>query len=264
MILQAQPYLTGIPALPPGDLPDRLRDFVVRPESYRRRFLQTAYATVFDGYSYAGQADSMNQGPDDALHSFVLSDFHPAAAYPREFRGFLYERWGEVTRFAAGLESRILAELGQGDLVAQVEASYGHMMSANYYPPLRACSNAEAPRLTEHPDVSLLTVFPFGIDAGFEYQDRDGQWCSPGAIDEVCAFPGELLEWLTAGHVKALNHRVARATRERFSFSLFSLPKPGTTLRRALPERPPGAAPGFEEISVETYIHLHLSRWIED
>ncbi len=263
MILDAQPYLTGIPARPPGDLPGRLREFVARPESYRHRYLQSTYASVFDGYSYAGQADSMNQGPDDALHSFVLSDFHPASAYPREFQGFLQEHWGELTDFATDLERRILDELGQSHIGERLEACYGHMMSANYYPPVSVCANVEGPRLTEHPDVSLLTVFPFGIDAGFEYQNADGQWCRPGSIGEVCAFPGELLEWLTAGRVKALNHRVGPATQERFSFSLFSLPYPGMTVRRPLPERPVDAVPGFEELTVEAYIGLHLSRWVQ-
>lgn len=262
MILDGNPIVTGTPAFSPADLSDRLRAFVARPEAYRHRFLQSAYTGVFDGYSFAGQTDSMNQGPDDALHSFVFSDFQPASAFPAELQPFLNEKWREVTSLARELEEAALTDLGLEDIAEQYRAGYGHMMSANYYPPARGCTPGGGPRLTEHPDVSLLTVFPFGIDAGFEYQDAGGRWRTLDSPDHVCVFPGELLEWLSAGRIKALNHRVSPAPDERFSFSLFSLPFPGTTIRRTLPGGPSGSGPGQEEITVEAYIDAHLSRWL--
>ncbi len=257
---------TDFPALPSSALADRLRAFVNRPWAYRQRYLQSAYRAAFDGYSFAGQTDSLNQGPDDALHSFVLSDFSPRSAFPEEFQRYLRDEWPAVIRAAREIERGLLIQLGVEGLLEPYAASYGHMMSANYYPPAGRAQPEGGLRLTEHPDVSLLTLFPFGAEAGFEYQDAQGAWRALAPSDRVVGFAGELLEWLTAGRIQALNHRVAPAGEgrfgERFSFSLFSLPRPGTRI-----ERHPSAAQGgvgtrIEAISVEAYIEAHLSRWL--
>ena len=287
--------ITDVPALSASGLPAQLRAFVERPWSYRQRYLQSAYRTAFDGYSFAGQTDSLNQGPEDELHSFVISDFSPRSAFPGELQRFLCDEWPAVTRIAREIEPDLLVQLGVEGLLEPYEESYGHMMSANYYPPALAAQPKNALRLTEHPDVSLLTLFPFGVEAGFEYQDAEGAWHAVAPSNRVVGFAGELLEWLTAGRIRALNHRVAPAHGEhlgaRFSFSLFSLPRPGTRIERHVsaaqgslqlaPERhaadaegttgqplgrlhlfhgSPGTRP--EAISVEAYIEAHLSRWL--
>ena len=257
---------TDVPALSAGDLPEQLRAFVARPWAYRQRYLQSAYRTAFDGYSFAGQTDSLNQGPEDALHSFVLSDFSPRSAFPQEFQCFLRDEWPTVTRIAREVERGLLVQLGVESLLEPFEAHYGHMMSANYYPPGLGAQPDGGLRLTEHPDVSLLTLFPFGVAAGFEYQDAGGSWRALAPANRVVAFAGELLEWLTAGRIRALNHRVAPAQGEpfgaRFSVSLFSLPRPGTPIERPLSGAQVGDGPRLEAISVEAYIEAHLSRWL--
>ncbi|MYF12986.1 MAG: hypothetical protein F4171_06550 [Gammaproteobacteria bacterium] len=248
---------TDVPALPASGLADRLRAFVQRPWAYRRRYLQSAYRTAFDGYSFAGQTDSLNQGPEDALHSFVFSDFSPRSAFPAEFQRFLRDEWPAMTQAAREIERDLLVQLGVEGLLEPYDAGYGHMMSANYYPPGLGAQPKGGLRLTEHPDVSLLTLFPFGVAAGFEYQDADGAWRALAPSKRVVGFAGELLEWLTAGRIQALNHRVAPCSDEpigeRFSFSLFSLPRPGTRIT------PEGSS---DAISVEAYIEAHLSRWL--
>ena len=248
---------TDVPALSPNRLPEQLRAFVERPWAYRKRYLQSVYRTAFDGYSFAGQTDSLNQGPDDALHSFVLSDFSPRAAFPEEFQRYLRDEWPAVTRAAREIEQGLLVQLGVEGLLEPYAASYGHMMSANYYPPAGRAQPEGGLRLTEHPDVSLLTLFPFGAEAGFEYQDAEGAWRALAPTDRMVAFAGELLEWVTAGRIQALNHRVAptggETFGERFSYSLFSLPHPGTHITREA---------SSEAISVEAYIEAHLSRWL--
>ena len=256
---------TDVPALPASGLPEGLRTFVGKPWAYRRRFLQSCYRTAFDGYSFAGQTDSLNQGPQDALHSFVLSDFSPRSAFPEEFQCFLRDEWPAVTRVAREIERDLLVQLDVEDLLGPYEKRYGHMMSANYYPPSEAPANGGL-RLTEHPDVSLLTVFPFGLEAGFEYQDAGGVWCALAPTNRMVCFVGELLEWVTAGRIQALNHRVAlvggEPIGERFSFSLFSLPYPGTRIERHFSAAQEGFGARPESMSVEAYIEAHLSRWL--
>lgn len=251
--LEDGPVVVDAPALAVGDLPQRLKAFVGSDPKHRREYLQQRFGFAFDGYSYMGQPDSRNQGADDLLHSFVFSDFYPLARYPAELRPYIEACWPALTRFARKVENALLDELGLG-LVARQHRRMAHMMSANYYPPVAAeCSPL---RLTEHPDASLVTVFPFGVDDDFEYQDAAGRWRRLPSKRTV-AFAGHLLEWMSGGRAKALNHRVQLGgrRRERFSFALFSLPRPGAMLRRT----EVGAGPAA--MTAEEYLRWHLSRW---
>ena len=260
--LHHQLLVTDLPALPLHGLPAALRNFCQRPTAYREDFLQSRFGKAFDGYSYPGQEDSLNQGPEDQLHSFVLSDFSPALHYPPELQPFLRQHWAELTRAARVTEQRILTELGLEDIARQHEERCGHMLSANYYPPLPAGANAianiapqkaSALRLSPHPDVSLLTVLFAGIAEDFQYQDSRGLWLDAEPADKVVVFAGELLQWLTDGAIPALNHRVKRGENpgERFSFALFSLPAPGATL----------VSNAGRHITTEDWYRLHLSQW---
>ena len=250
--------VTTVPALAPGQLPARLRSFVQAEATHRREHLQERFGYAFDGYSYMGQADSRNQGAEDMLHSFVFSDFFPAERYPSELRPYIDRAWSPLKGIVRNIEARLLGALGLDHVVAQHRAM-GHMMSANYYPPVAengAAANSAELRLAEHPDASLVTVFPFGLDDDFEYLDAHGRWrAAPAqATSTVVAFPGHLLEWMSGGRVKALNHRVRLSEgrrSERFSFALFSLPFPQATLRD-------GAG---RSMAAEEYVRWHLSLW---
>lgn len=250
------------------DLPQQLKAFVDRDEAYRYRFLQKNYGVAFDGYSYQGQKDSLNQGYADMLHSFVFSDFFTVEKYPQEFQWYRKNLWPDVMSVITELELSLLQKLPIVDrlkqqIITQYKSSFGHMMSANYYPAIANCNinDDSSLRLSEHPDVSLLTIFPFGIDQDFEYQNNKGQWCSAPKTDRIIAFPGDLLEWLTHGQVKALNHRVRfnREKTERFSFAFFSLPWPQTILRRQKSIQ--NKADEFDSMTTEQYYRMHLSQW---
>lgn len=247
------PVVVGPPTLGVGDLPQRLKAFVGSDQTHRRKYLQERFGFAFDGYSYMGQTDSRNQGAADLLHSFVFSDFYAVHRYPPELRPYIETRWPVLTRVVREIESALLDELGL-DLVTAQHRRMAHMMSANYYPPVAPES---APvRLTEHPDASLVTVFPFGVDDDFEYQDPAGRWRRLPSSRAV-AFAGHLLEWMSGGRAKALNHRVRldQPRGERFSFALFSLPHPDAVLRRAaVGEGPP-------TMTTAEYLRWHLSRW---
>lgn len=243
-----------------SELTSSLRYFVTREEAYRMQFLQKNYGHGFDGYSYCGQEDSSHQAADDLLHSFVLSEFYPAARFPVEFHSYLARDWQPLISVVRDLESSILRRALPAYIYDQYRASMGHMLSANYYPPVGEFDHrAEGGgRLSAHPDVSLLTVFPYGIDRDFQYRDNRGQWRHVPATDRIVAFPGYLLQWLTNGAVQALDHRVClsadAAGSERFSFAIFSLPRPGAVLYRETPA-------GREEITAENYFREYLSLW---
>lgn len=266
-MLQHAPVITDIPLEAPSnsleELADSLRSFVRREKDYRLQFQQSNYRTAFDGYSWPGQQDSLNQGPEDQLHSFVFSDFSPVQSYPLELQPYCLEHWPAISTHVHQLEKILLIDLGLEGIAAQHALNFGHMMSANYFPPLsqtlsqpqaQSSSDDCALRLSEHPDVSLLTVFPFGIGRDFQYQDARGHWCDAPKSNTPVIFAGDLLRWMSDGAIPALNHRVRRSTdssNERFSFALFSLPKPGTLLH----------SQAGESISVEDYYLEHLSQW---
>lgn len=256
------PLYTGLPALGPCCLPDALRRFCERTPGYRSRYLQQHFGPALEGYSFPGQEDSLNQGPEDALHSFVLSDNFPIERYPPELQSFLSQQWPTITRSVHLLEQQILARLGLKDIANQHRQLFQHTLSANYFPALPqpgagrahdATTPAKLLRLSAHPDVSLLTVFFNGLSEGFQYRNADQQWVDAPVTSTITVFPGELLEWMTDGAISALQHRVRTTSAgiERFSFALFSLPAPDAVL----------TSNAGQTITTEQWHRKHLEQW---
>ena len=253
--------ISDAPVLSAGAARNALVDFMSQPGSYRRRFLQKEYGYAFDGYSHHGQSDSTHQAADDLLHSFVFSDFYPQQRYPLEFQAYLNDDWTALTTTLRQVEITLLQTLPTW-VRGQYESDFGHMMSANYYPPLAQFDTPASghTRLSAHPDVSLLTVFPFGIDQHFQYRDSSGSWHSAPATDRMIAFPGYLMQWLSHGAIPALNHRVQLAAdnaADRYSFAIFSLPRPGTSVYRESDCR----SGEREYLAAEEYFSQYVSLW---
>ena len=235
-LLKSSGYLiTSGAALDGSELLEAFRTFIRRVRDYQLRFLQKHYGYAYDGFSYYGQIDSSHQAEDDLISTFVLSEFYPADRYPDEFQGFLNGSWKEIVQAVRSLETDLLTQLDIPGLLDFYHRNAGHMVSNNYYPPLRQFTATAAgnTRLSAHPDASLFTVFPFGIDEELELQltgeSGESVWQSVDASDSILLYPGYLMEMWTHGEIKAMNHRVRLSNdsaAERFSFSFFSLPFP--------------------------------------
>ncbi|MDP0563001.1 MAG: 2OG-Fe(II) oxygenase family protein [Candidatus Endonucleobacter sp. (ex Gigantidas childressi)] len=264
-LLEATPFqdgviITDIDALPSITLEYSFGNFINKDKPYRYQYLQQHFGQAFDGYSFYGQQDSKNQSPEDMLHSFVFSDFYPIQQYPVEFQPYLSKEWQLITEKVRAIEISILQQFSLQHTLQQ--QSMGHMMSANFYPATDQLANntENTTRLSEHPDVSLMTVFPFGIDQDFEYQLSNGSWQQIAVTNKVIVFSGYLMEWLTRGAIKALNHRVRLAThgdQPRYSFALFSLPYPQSTISR----RASLDSAVIESITAEQYFQQYLNLW---
>ncbi len=222
-------------ALDSSDLLEAFRTFIRRVRDYQLRFLQKRYGYAYDGFSYYGQSDSSHQAEDDLISTFVLSEFYPVERYPVEFQTFLKGSWKEVVQTVRALESELLTQLAITGLLDFYRQNAGHMVSNNYYPPQQKFDTAAAgnTRLSAHPDASLFTVFPFGIDQELELQvtceSGESVWRSVDATNSILLYPGYLMEMWTQGEIKAMNHRVRlsnNSAAERFTFSFFSLPFP--------------------------------------
>ena len=246
-------FRTDIPVFSDHLLKVCFQSFLAQEDSYRKSHLQKEYGFAFDGYSYFGQKDSSNQAYNDLLETFVFSNFFPVEKYPTEFASFFKNEWACLLKLISAIENRILSTLQIPDLLG-IHSNIGHMVSCNYYPAQKQFdyTAAENTRLSAHSDVSLLTIFPFGIDGDLQYQTPCGLWKSISKTDEIIGFSGYLMERVTSGKFKALNHRVKLSENrntERFSFAFFSLPFPETSL----------IFPGHDPISGKEYFEQYLN-----
>ncbi len=218
-------YKTGVKALDSKDVKLAFKNFLACDETYRKQYLQKSFSRSIDGYSYLGQKDSLNQYDFDQLHSFVLSRFNSNTDFPSEFQDVLNDFWDGLLDVVVRVEKQVIEQLKVPSLKEFYQDHIGHMMSANYYPP--AAKGLEQ-RLSAHKDVSLLTVFPFGVDGELKFKVED-RWITADASEEIIVFPGYLMECITGGSVKAVDHKVDgmnTSFSERFSFAIFSIPVP--------------------------------------
>ena len=202
-----------------------MQAFLSRSEEYKAKFLQTRFNARFEGYSFMGQEDSANQYADDQLYTYVMSDYFDSKLHPDEFQ-LLFEEQEQLIPKIAAIERQLLSQL-LPELLDFFDRHIAHSLSANFYP----SGGTSSLRLTEHPDGSLLTVFPFGMDEEFSFEAPDGSWQRIQKTDEIVCFSGYLLECMTG--IKALNHKVEKEgpQQDRFSFAYFSVPKPESTFQ---------------------------------
>ncbi len=220
MLVEKGFYHSNLKAWPREHISRAMLQFMDRPMTERLAFLQKEMNSVFDGYSYQGQADSLNQGAEDMVHTFVISEFTEKEVFPSEWQVYLSNEFKSISDQLFQIENELIKQLN----LTIKRVDLGHMVSCNFYPAQGEISNKL--RLSEHPDVSVFTIFPFGIDDQLEYEEN-GEWKPLLASNNLVIFSGYLLETLSNGKVKALNHRVKNieeACQERLSFAFFTIP----------------------------------------
>lgn len=231
------PIITELSFPKKSDLKIRtaLFNFVKKSSQYKKQFLQSRYNTAFDGYSHIGQKDSLNQYENDMLHSFVISDFQDTEDFPEEFHSFLKEDWGKLTTIVKNAELTKIKELNIPELLQLYkDNAIGYMMSCNYYPKPTSCKSVAKnnTRLSAHKDVSLFTTFPYSVDNGLSILAANDTYIEIDKKGKTFLFSGYFLEFMTHEKILALNHQVdlpKDLASERFSFAVFSIPKPNTT-----------------------------------
>ncbi len=235
-------WYTGVPSYDPTNHISCMKSFLSREDLYKSDFLQTKLDTLFEGYSYLGQENSSNQYAEDQLFTYVLSDYFDQRLHAKEFYPIIKEQQ-TLTAKIVELERELIAAISS-DLLDFYDRYVSHSLSANFYP---ANGKSEL-RLTEHPDGSLLTVFPFGMDHEFQFETTEGSWHTIERTNEIVCFAGYLMELMT--DIKSLNHKVCKEghQNERFSFAYFSIPTPGSVFKIK-----------GQEISTESYFQKYLS-----
>lgn len=222
MLVEKGFYYSDIKAWSSSEITDTFKQFLQRSDDEKMEFLQKEINSVFDGYSYQGQADSLNQGPEDLVHTFVISEFTDHTRFSIEWRNYLATQFKALSSLLQTIESSLIPLLFE-----QVSRrQFGHMVSCNYYP--KQNIDRKTKRLSAHPDVSLFTIFPFGIDDQLEYEEN-GVWKSMPPSTNMVMINGYFAEVISDGKVIALNHRVKQAEdnlNDRFSYAFFCIPAP--------------------------------------
>lgn len=78
------------------------------------------------------------------------------------------------------------------------------MISANHYPEI----SSNKTRLSEHKDVSFVSIFPYGIGEGLMIQNTQKKWVEIKPTNTIIGFYGYLMECLSEKEVMATNHKV--------------------------------------------------------
>lgn len=213
-----------------GIIIDAFSCFLQKEAKYKNQYLQCNYKNAFDGYSFIGQKDSLNQYDYDMLHSFVLSDFHAIKEFPVEFQPFLINEWPKLISKVKEHELKIIEKYQLPFEELYKEDKMGYMMSCNYYPKPKEIGirNNNQLRLSTHPDVSLFTTFPYGIKEGLSYFQNE-ETIELKEQTKTISFLGYFAEFFSNKKNFALEHQVELPTdfsSERFSFAVFSIPKP--------------------------------------
>ncbi len=214
------------------------------------------YKQVFDcGFELA---------PDHPVHARNLSVYAPNL-WPEGMVGFresiqLY--FQEASVVAMDLLRAIAHVVGRD--AASLDAAFDPPMAllrGNYYPERPSWAGARDFGIAAHTDYGCLTLLATDGVPGLEVRMPDGTWDAvntrPGEF--VINF-GEMLEFWTAGKVKATEHRVVGSAHERLSVPMFFNPSYDTNVA------PPGsgdvitAGEHLTRRYDETYVHLQNQR----
>lgn len=131
------------------------------------------------------------------------------------------------------------------------------LLRGNFYPARPDWAGARDFGIATHTDYGCLTLLATDGSPGLEVRKRGGGWIPLSAPPgEFIINFGEMLEFWTAGHIKATPHRVVGGLNERISVPLFFNPTYDTNVA---PEGHSEAILAGEHLSArfrETYVHL--------
>ncbi|MDA7967227.1 2-oxoglutarate and iron-dependent oxygenase domain-containing protein [Ruegeria sp.] len=163
---------------------------------------------------------------------------------------------------ACGVAMRVLRAIAAalGRDANSFDADFGTPMAllrGNFYPQRPDWAGAQDFGIAAHTDYGCLTLLATDGAPGLEVRMPDGQWqavaAQPGTF--IINF-GEMLEFWSAGQIKATQHRVMGGAQERISIPMFFNPSFDTNVA------PPGstqmirAGEHLTRRFNETYVHL--------
>lgn len=192
-------------------------------------------------------------------HPLADKTFYAPNLWPqdRAFRSVISGYYSEACAVSLDLLRAIARCLGSDP--AYFDTAFETPMAllrGNFYPQRPEWAGPQDFGIATHTDYGCLTLLATDGSPGLEVRKRGGGWIPLSAPPgEFIINFGEMLEFWTAGRVKATPHRVVGGEDERISVPLFFNPSYDTNVA------PEGAAPilAGEHLSArfrETYVHL--------
>lgn len=186
---------------------------------------------------------------------------HAPNLWPVEPAGFRaeVERYFEAAMGVAMTLLRALAEAIGGDGAAFDRAFDPPMalLRANFYPPRPDWAGERDFGIGAHTDYGCLTLLASDGVPGLEVRLASGDWQAVGAEPGTFIINfGEMLEFWTAGRVKATLHRVKGGPEERISVPLFFNPSFDANVAPPGSGRVIRAGDHLSRRFSETYLHL--------
>jgi isopenicillin N synthase-like dioxygenase len=151
----------------------------------------------------------------------------------------MLEYLAQVERAGTRLLGSVAAALGHAAEVWLGSSPYVLMKHIGYHP--QPGAHARLQGVAAHLDFSLVTLTLQDDVGGLEVQRPSGEWVAvPPVRGTWLVNVGELLQFVTGGHLVATPHRVVNpsVSRSRFSIPVFVNPSLTTRLWRALPPVP--------------------------
>lgn len=265
---------TGIGADRVRQVMERYRSFFALPESVKRN-VDMARTGSNRGWG-AAQSEQVDpaSNPDykqvfdcgyelpagDPVADRGLSVYAPNL-WPEnmpEFKADIQAYYAETAGVAMRILRAIAAAIGRDEKA--FDDAFGTPMAllrGNFYPERPAWAGDKDFGIAAHTDYGCLTLLATDGVPGLEVQMPDQSWqpveASPGVF--VINF-GEMLEFWTAGQVKATLHRVKGGSEERISVPLFFNPAYDTNVAPAGSGQVITAGEHLTRRYDETYIHL--------
>lgn len=176
---------------------------------------------------------------------------------PEGFADALRDYYYASTGFALDLLCAIAAAVGEDPAYFRDQFSYPmSLVRGNFYPERPEWAGEKDFGIAAHTDYGCLTLLATDGSPGLEVQTHDGGWIPVSAPPgEFVINFGEMLEFWTAGKVKATPHRVIGTEAERISIPLFFNPNHDANVA---PEgkQPISAGDHLEQRYKDTYVHL--------
>lgn len=180
---------------------------------------------------------------------------------PQGFQRTIREYYSEACAVAMRVLRAIAVALGRDE--SSFDRAFDTPMAllrGNFYPERPAWAGDRDFGIGAHTDYGCLTLLATDGSSGLEVRMPDNGWqpvsADPGTF--IINF-GEMLEFWTAGQVKATPHRVIGGARERISVPLFFNPSYDTNVAPPQSGETISAGQHLTQRYNETYVHLQAT-----
>ena len=264
-------YNTGLTGARVSEVIETYRAFFKLPEA-EKRDLDMARTGSNRGWGAPGSEQVDPDANPDYKQFFdvgyQLPEGHPLGArifyapnlWPKDpaFKAVISAYYADALEVSKGVLRAIARSLGAD--AAYFEGAFDTPMAllrGNYYPQRPAWAGAKDFGIATHTDYGCLTLLATDGSPGLEVRKRGGGWLPVSAPPgEFIINFGEMLEFWTAGRVKATPHRVVGGTAERISVPLFFNPTYDTNVAPEGSDEPMLAGDHLSARFRETYVHL--------